>query len=88
MSACSNVNLSEINIQKVKSLSSQAIGLDFIGQCSNLSTSNVCVDEDSKGIMPTDQSTEVTPVALQCPMRIRAEQSVQSTGMCPARIHF
>ena len=88
VSACSNVNLSEINIQKVKSLSSQAIGLDFIGQCSNLSTSNVCVDEDSKGVMPTDQSTEVTPVALQCPMRIRAEQSVQSTGMCPARIHF
>lgn len=90
VASCSNVDLSQVNIQKVKSSKADALGIDFIGNCDNLSTSNVCVEEDSKRVPATEQSTPVTPTAIQCPMRLRdiSSTQLQSSGMCPARLKF
>lgn len=88
VASCIQVDLSQVNVNKVKSANSQALGIDFIGNCSNLSTTNVCVEETSKGVKETTQSTPVTPIVLQCPMRLRDANQIQSSGMCPASLKF
>jgi len=81
-----NVALNNSEINLLKSLQGNVIGIDFIGVNTSITTTDMTLGTTQT--RPEDRGGANQP-AMCCPMRVRSttsSNSITSTGKCPARI--
>ena len=86
LSSCKNITLSKTHIGLISSMTNNSIGIDYIGDNTQITSSDLSVG-GLKSINKQQSTGDQKPNC--CPMRIRSTTKVSNltiTGTCPAKI--
>ena len=87
VASCDQVTIQNTCVNTVHSYKANSIGIDYIGNNTNINTNNININNLSTGVQ--EDLKKATPLAVGCPVRLRnTTQATQVTnvGRCPAII--